>query len=339
MARQELVMKKLFEDNINSVLPSHDAGVKAYDRLRARIRYDDVESVASLNQAYELYQKAADPCSFYNVKVQKPDERFEKIYALMKHIFEVQVLESKERLADSIIRTELGVHKFPCIIIARAFTVPGTQLYDDNGNLTRFSADAVGETEVIVSFVSGNYMPLKRSYTGCAIGAVGHLATLSRFRRNQEHRHGSSVLKAFLETTSIMARERKERLTLVAVEATEDSKGFWYRNGFRWAQDTTYAQPPLAFNTETGDPIFGEVPELLMILPMRGETAISKQLLKESVRTMYVNWCLDKYRRLPRVDVKNMIRHYVMGKVFRQFLSSLNEIEGEHVPLIAPPGV
>ena len=210
----------------------------------------------------------------------------------------------------------------------------GVQQYNPTGQLLHFTYDPLSTTETIVGALAGNYMPLQSPHapqTQSSIGAIGNVAVREHLRGRGGH--GTALASTFEQHILATATTRGETVQLFILEAEERSVGFWLKMGYRWAQGTHYAQPPIAFDPVNGTRFYDEVPEILMVkLPAHPTaTAIDAQLLSDAVYTMYQNWCLAGTKTYsPQAQKK--AEAYVLGKVFGTFQASLPK-ESKDVPL------
>lgn len=295
------------------------------------------DEVALLDRLDRNFHSALEPDRFVNARVTVADERFEQCFALLCATFDEAERDPLDRFYYMLRTLSDTENDHPLVLIGRFWRVPGPQEYDLAGHLQRFAFDPLTISESIVSLVSGNYMSLRAVRSGAsAIGAMGHLATRERFRRGRGH--GSLLVRAFEAEVDTIAQARGETLQLIALEAQADSEAFWYKQGYRWAVGTDYAQPPLEFDPATGEPQHDEVPESLMVklVGQPAATSVDAQLLADAVRTMYQNWCLEKTRTYEWTAARRA-EEYVMGEVFGRFLASLPP--NGNVPLGPPPSL
>jgi ribosomal protein S18 acetylase RimI-like enzyme len=307
-----------------------------------RIAYEQLIPTASgtgqkslLDRLYQNYSLAQEPDTFSNVRIWNPDERFEQCYELMHITFDEAELEPREIYLDGLELLKKGQHPFPPIIIGRFWHVSGPQQYDVSGQLRKFSYDPLVMTDSIAGLISGNYMRVLPQQKE-SIGAIGHLATRSHFRRRGGH--GTALLQAFEQEVKAIATARGENLQLIVLEAQEDSTAFWAKQGYRWPAGSRYFQPPLEFDPLTGERLHDEVPELLMVKILNDPSAtfIDSRLLRDTVYTLYQNWCLSKTATGSFTkEATQRAKDYVLGKVFTEFIASLPS-EGELVPLQDP---
>ncbi len=323
-----------FESAVNPLL-ERGASVAEIEAAAA----SSVAAIAPADRALlvQALGEALHPTRFFNERIIKPDARFQATYALLAYSFDEAERDPYDRFLTMLANTASCANDHPIIMMDRYAQIPGVQRYDNDGVLRHFSYNPAATTELTVSLVSGNYMSLMRaSSLRESIGAIGHLVTRLHFRRGQGH--GSRMLQAFEDEVAAEARRRGETLKLVALEAEPDSVGFWYKQGYRWVKDTTYAQPPLDFDPVTGVPIHPEVPETLMVklIGAPEATSIDTTLIKDTVKMMYENWCIEKAAEFGPI-VTNVARDYVFGKVYRAFLDSLPN--ADTVALVPPPSL
>lgn len=337
MNRAEVIQR--FCEIVNNGLAQSKGNDKAaYDQLLSTI--DGTTEKSLLDQLYQNYCLAQEPDNFFNLRIWEPDERFEQCYELMRLTFGAAEREPRQRYLDMLEFLKEEHHPSPPVIIGRFWHASGPQQYDDSGQLKEFGFNPLVVTDSIIGVISGNYMKLyslHRQKEG--IGAIGHAATRSHFRRGKGH--GTTLLQAFEREVEAIAATRGEKLQLIALEAEEDSWWFWAKQGYRWPAGSRYFQPPLEFDPLTGERLHNEVPELLMVKIWNNPSAshIDSQLLIDTVHTMYQNWCLAKIVTYSfSKEAIQRATDYVMGKVFAEFVASLPP-GGEPVPLQEPPGI
>ena len=188
----------------------------------------------------------------------------------------------------------------------------------------------------IVSVISGNYIDLSDDpQVDQAIGAIGHLATRSHYRRGQGH--GSALVKEYEREIEEIALTRGQELAVVVLEAEADSVGFWAKCGYQWPVNSWYAQPPLVFDPVTGERCSDEVPEILMLKVLGEPSAsqIDRTLLVDAIHRLYQRWYMPDKAAFSASAMKRA-EDYVFGKIFKRFLASL-PAAGKPVPLGAPP--
>lgn len=330
------VIQRFCEIVNNGLSQGKDYGKVAHEQLISAVSEPSQKSL--LDQMYQNYCKAQEPDNFLNLRIWEPDERFEQCYELIRLTFGAAEREPRQRYLDMLEYLKEEHHPSPPVIIGRFWHVSGPQQYDASGQLKGFGFDPLIVTDSIMSVISGNYMklyPPQRQKEG--IGAIGHLATRSHFRRGKGH--GTVLLQAFEREVEAIAAERGEKLQLIVLEAEEDSWWFWAKQGYRWPAGSRYFQPPLEFDPVTGERLHDEVPELLMVKIWNNSSAsqIDSKLLIDTVRTMYQNWCLAKIVTYSfSKEAVQRATDYVMGKIFTDFLASLPP-GGESVPLQEPP--
>lgn len=292
-----------------------------------------------LENMYQNFCAAMNPATFFNATARVLGERFEQCYELLRITFEEDERDSRKRLIGMLEMAQDERTPAPLVLMSRLWCVSGSHIYDQSGQLRRFYYDPLAISENIVGAISGNYMPIESLHAekkGTSIGAIGNQATRVYFRGKGGH--GTNLAQAFEKQIAAMASSRGDKLQLMALEAQKDSVGFWLKNGYRWAEGTRYAQPPLDFDPVTGERNFDEVPEILMVklIDNPDATAIDAQLLADTVYTMYQNWCLAKTVNYPPAARKRAV-DYVIGKVYSEFLQSLPK-EGGMVRLTRTVG-
>jgi len=131
---------------------------------------------------------------------------------------------------------------------------------------------------LIVAFHSDSEEPVAL-LSGHAIeggyGAIGYIATMKEHR---EKGLATALLSAFEEKV----REHSEYPKLVITEGTQASGIFWDRVGYVKAQDGTkeviYFQPPVDYDSTTGEPVQKEVKETLRFKILYKEKPLVKDL-------------------------------------------------------------
>ncbi len=333
MNRTELIHQ--FCDIVNHGLSQgHDFGKVAYEQLITAI--SDRSDKSLLDQLYQSYCLALEPHNFFNVRVQEPNERFEQCYELIRISFDEAERDPRENFLEGGVRLKNEHQPSSSIMIGRFWHALGLQQYDPSGQLKEFAFNPLVVTDSIMSVISGTYMSLQGSHREHeGIGAIGHIATRTHFRRGKGH--GTVLVEAFEREVETTATARGDKLRLILLEAEPASKGFWVKQGYRWAAGTRYSQPPLEFDPVTGERFHDEVPEYLMVKVWNepAPTHIDAQLLADAVHTMYQNWCLAKIATYTPEAARHAAA-YVFGKVFVEFVDSLPP-GGEPVPLQDPP--
>jgi len=246
---------------------------------------------------------------------------FDAFYKLYEDTFDPNVIEPKERYKMWISSTKNGKHPFPYVlVVGHSSSLP----------------------DKIISFTSGNYMPLLDENfkpTQRAIGAIGHTATLEELRRKG---YGSRVLSYFETTAKKLTEERNKEFIGLVCEAENRSVGFWHKSGFKELEDVIYFQPPLIFDPNTGERQYDEVQENLVIKSYNAKKTLPKSLVRNIVRTMYEYWCVPKpdgyFGSGINGDLNNPVayenaRSYIHEVVFKKFENSLSKIPGGHIKL------
>ncbi|MHB8599825.1 MAG: GNAT family N-acetyltransferase [Ktedonobacteraceae bacterium] len=303
---------------------------------RSSMVLKDLQSGASkedesllLESMYQNFCAAMEPSSFFNAAIQIPDERFEQGYELLKLTFDIAELDSRSRFITMLEQARQKNYHAPMVLLGRFWRVLGPQIYDHAGQLHHFYYDPLTVSENIVGVISGNYMALLSNHSQKApagIGAIGNLAIREHFRGGKGH--GTFLMNIFEKEMEAIAAFRGEDLQLIALEAQRESVGFWLKNGYRCVEGTRYAQPPLDFDSTTGERTHDEVPETLMVkIPGKPDALyVDTQLLADTVYAMYQNWSLARtisYSPAARKRAED----YVLGKVFAEFRASLPEEE------------
>lgn len=249
--------------------------------------------------------------------VTKPDRRFDQVHELMLRFFDPSVVEEKSWHAFCLAKR-----------LARPVPAPGAELL----------LVCTNRSGLVTSFLIGTYMPLMRlghRLSGGSIGAIGYMVTRKGCRGQGQ---GTALIRAFLEECRTVARMRDENLVSLVTESEDDSKWFFYKQGFLWPRPVYYAQPPLRYSLETGAKRFPEVPEHLMLRLTSPARAASRLLLARVVHALYHYWVIEKFknhRMLGGTQAMKAISGYVFGKVFNDFAASLR-MTSEPAPLTRP---
>lgn len=292
-----------------------------------------------LERCFSLFQKAVNPSIFFTQRILDPySDFFEQYYSLLVNSFDPDVIEEKSYYIRSLSETNAGTSLAPDVIVVRYFRVEGKQKYDLFGNLQVFDCLTNTETEQIISFISGNYMPLidnNFEANGKSIFGIGYLKTLDTF---QGRKHASMLLDEILNTSNTIAEIRGEEFTSMVTEAENDASGFFFKYGFRWPENVYYAQPPLIYNEKTGEKQFYEVPEHLMIYHIQRKMDLSKNFIMDAVRSLYYYWIIMKFKNDPNYSdmAKTNISKYVWETVFKDFMDSINAIPNESCKMVSP---
>ena len=226
---------QLFERLLNQSLENNFLNYGVAEKLILK-RRPELEEI--LSNVTSDFKESLEPTEYKNVRINDSDPVFDEIYALMEHIFEPDVLDPETKLKSSIEETNNGSAPSPCILVARMFEAPGDNTYDLDGNLIEFHHNPEKTTSRVVSFTSGNYMPLieqnTEKYSG-GIAAIGHTATVENSR---SHGHGTLTVEYFEKMAKEIADNRGEVFHGLVCEAEGRSKGFWYKKGFLWPENT-----------------------------------------------------------------------------------------------------
>jgi ribosomal protein S18 acetylase RimI-like enzyme len=324
-----------FSARVNAGLAvGRDDSAQTYADLAGIARDSGLEE--TLEQLRTTFAQALHPTRFADIRVWQVDDRFEQCYELLRRMFAEDERDPRDRFIAMVNGLRNPANLAPIILMGRYWKVVGPQIYTPEGALKQFTFDPLALSEHIVGVVSANYMSLDPvGREGQGIGAIGHLATREHFQRG--YGHGSALLESFEDELNAIAKSQQARVTLIALEAQEDSQAFWYKRGYRWASGTKYAQPPLDFDPVTGERIYDEVPETLMVkIPGQPDaTTVDARLLADAVRVMYQNWSLAKVIGFPPAAIQRAT-DYVIGKVFAEFEASLPS-DGAPVSLTPPP--
>ena len=196
---------------------------------------------------------------------------------------------------------------------------------------------------VLLGAISGNVMKVEE-YAGPntagkepCIFAIGHQVTEPSLRENGVKGIGTSLWKSAAREASAWIENLGGRFCYSVLEAENDSVGFWSKLGHLWPRDVSYWQPPLEFD-ETGQYLFPEVPEILMMRPMDAvrEKAVERKFLQNIIATMYLNWSLDKYRRTLSQEAMRRAEDYVMGQLFGRVCAEMPD--ADPIPLVPHVG-
>ena len=284
------------------------------------------------------YRQAARPTDFVTRHISRADETFEQCYELLRLTFQPAELSPREgyvRHLTAPASVPPAHLRVPYLMMGRFWRVAGPQRYDAAGRLVRFGFDPLMVTEQVASVISGNFMTLvPPAAPRVGIGAIGHLATREQLRRRGGH--GGTLVAQFERAMEALAAARGEKLSLLVLEAEPDAMAFWARQGYRWPVGSRYAQPPLDWDPATGERLYDEVPELLMVKNPHDPAAatIDAQLLRHVVRTLYESWCLARTRTFAP-EAAARAAEYVEG-VYAAFEASL-PAGAVSIPLGEPP--
>jgi hypothetical protein len=329
-----------FVTRVNDALDSGQFDVAPiYQAMLAQAATEDER--APLDEVYQNFREAAHPTEFTTRCIEGPGPDFETCYELLRQTFQPDVLSPRAGYVRHFVareRTTIAEQPVPLVMLGRFWRVSGLQRYDAAGRLVRFDHDSLAVTEHMASVISGQYMSLLTQLTqagrGLAIAAVGHLATRAALRRGGGH--GRALVAAFEREIAALAAARGETDCLIVLEAEHDAMTFWAKQGYRWPLGSRYAQPPLEFDPASGERLYDEAPELFMVKDPRhpAATSVPASLLRDTVQTLYDNWCLAQARTFaPHAATR--AAEYV-GKVYAAFDASLPPGDVA-VPLIDPP--
>lgn len=258
-----------------------------------------------------------------NVKyrvVDKSDGWLEAGYRLLQSEFDSSVLDPYERYVEWLQLNRQGQNPFPFLMMVA---------YLEEGN-----------NAIVLGVVSGNLMRMEE-YAGSNadyssppfIFAIGHQVTSKFLRGRGLPGLGSKLWKAALNRASKWTEELEGKLIYSVLESQTTSLGFWSKMGYRWAKGVTYWQPPLEFDSE-GNFINPEVPEILMLLPLDGQSgdSIPQVLLKNIIATVYLNWSLHKYRTILETVAMERAENYVMKDLFGRVSKKMPD--SDLIPLV-----
>ena len=241
-------------------------------------------------------------------------------YALMAEQFEVDVLDPFERYVEWLELNRRGKHRFPFLMVVAYLETPGGP--------------------IAVGVVSGNIMKIEElAVTDPPKGkpayffAIGHQVTADHLRSMGFKGVGTKLWSHAAKTAEEMIANLGGTFLYSFLEAESDSVGFWSKMGYLWPEGVDYWQPPLEFD-ENGDFLHPEVPEILLLRPIRAvsRNTIEVPLLKNLIATTYYNWCLDKYKTSLTPAAFENARKYVMDEVFGRFSRSVPP--GDSVKLV-----
>lgn len=272
----------------------------------------------------DALSEAQKPSRFHNRRVfEYRDPSFSQCYALMEATFSKDVLDLKHTYMPQL----LPLSNPPSLVMyGRFFRLSGSVIYTPEGRFAHFEYHPINVSEHVVSIMSGNYLRMDETRS---IGAIGHTATRNKFKMQG---HAKGLVTEFEKSLKEMAEELGQKLVVILLEAQKDSRPFWTRLGYRWPENSLYYQPPIQF-LENGEPMYDEVPELLMV-KILGEpeaTTIDKNLLCDAVKTMYKAWYFPKGLS-PEASLR--AEEYVM-KLYHMFELSL-EAHEDRVSLAVP---
>jgi hypothetical protein len=122
------------------------------------------------------------------------------------------------------------------------------------------------------------------------MGAISYLATRPALRGKGGH--GRHLLAAFETALKKRADDLGEPLRAIVLESEGRARGFWSKMGFRCAPDSRYIQPPLNYDSQTGEPLSNTAPETFMVKFVDGSSPefIDRAELLEWVRLIYERW-------------------------------------------------
>jgi ribosomal protein S18 acetylase RimI-like enzyme len=321
MNREQLI--ETFSRHANQVI---EAGGDLDASLLAKWRQSDAGLV---DQMVEVFSEARNPQTIETARITQADTRFEQAYELLRTVFSPDVLASRESHKAAFDYTEyqdFSVH------FGRYWRVSGNHTYDTAGTLTHFRFDPLCATECIAAYGDAGYLPLE---DGRAIVAISYLVTRPAVRKGRGH--GSALTRLIEETVQKIAQERGDRLEMILLESEPDARPFWYRMGYRYPQNADYWQPPIGFDTTTGEAKSNAVPEMLMVkdLLYPNATTVDRQRLLDMVRHLYTVWydttCENE-------AATKRVRDYLYKELFQRLVDSLPEDQPD-VPLVEPPRV
>ena len=260
-----------------------------------RLALPDKHTVKSLPAS------AADTLSF--TRIETPGPSLQACYELLQEEFGEDVLDPISRYEDWLELNERGEHAFPYLLTAAYVQHEGRS--------------------VLVGVVSGNVMPIQQSRSNAAesasrpcVFAIGHQLTAPAIRSAGIKGFGKRLWQFSMDQAHALADVAGGTLVYSFLEAEVPSVGYWDHLGYRWPQSVAYWQPPLEFD-ENGDYRHAEVPEIPLLKPLAdpAETHIDRDLLYDIIRTIYVNWSLDKYRDRLSAEAFERAEQYVLGSL------------------------
>jgi len=243
--------------------------------------------------------------------VTEADMWLDTAYSLLADQFQPDVLDPLERYVEWLELNRVGKHRFPFLMMVSYYRVQSRA--------------------VLMGVLSGNIMKVER-YVGPNPGAaddlyifaIGHQVTDPALRKRDVKGIGTKLWKSAISEATTWIQELDGRFCYSVLEAENDSVGFWTKLGYLWPKGVRYWQPPLEFD-ETGHYLRPEVPEILMLRPMDPafEGMVDQEFLQNIIATMYLNWSLEKYRRILSADAMRKAEQHVMGKLFRRVCSKI----------------
>jgi GNAT superfamily N-acetyltransferase len=306
-----------------------------YDVVKDEIANQSDEERPLLLETFDemvrCYQHAKQPSEFFHVTVTDVGPRFDQCYYLLREFLDKAVVGLKENFAESLVRTSGTVGMHPYILIGRFWQVSGLQKYAPSGHLEHFDYEPLLLTDGIVSTVSGDYLSMESvSRSGQGIGALGQMVTRPKFRGGG---HGSALNQAFEATVHQIAASHGETVQLFLLEAKDNARAFWFRQGYRYPLGSQYIQPAIAYDPVTGEDLFSEMTETIMIKPCQEQdnSSINVSLLMDAMRTMYEGWYIPHY--LSESGRKRVTAH--IYTLLSDFEASLTKENGR-VPLVGP---
>jgi deoxyhypusine synthase len=237
-------------------------------------------------------------------RIEEPGEWLEAAYAVLHARVDQNVLDPCARYAEWLNMSREGRHPFPCVLVA-AFLREGQRAY-------------------ILGVVSGNIMRTEAYVTPRPEGApaeeffaLRHQVTVPLLERRGVKGAETRLWEAAVEACRAEIRRRGGSFAYSLLEAEGDSLGFWTKRGYRWPQGVRYWQPPLEFDAD-GSCVRPEVPEVLLVKPMSRESAttIDRDVLLNMIATVYLNWSLDKHRKVLSAAAMERAETYVMKSLF-----------------------
>jgi len=250
--------------------------------------------------------------------ITEPGQWLNTAYELLAEQFDPEVLDPLERYVAWIELNRAKKHPFPYLLMVAYSRVQGRAVL-----LGAISANIMKVEE----YVGAN--ALRNLY----IFAIGHQVTDLALRKNGVKGVGTKLWESAIREAGAWIKDLDGEFCYSVLEAENDSVGFWGKMGHLWPKGVPYWQPPLEFD-DSGQYVYPEVPEILMLCPMDGvpKRAVEKKLLQNIIATMYLNWSLDKYRRVLSPDAMRKAENYVMERLFGRICAEMPDTNT--VPLV-----
>jgi hypothetical protein len=175
-------------------------------------------------------------------------------------------------------------------------------------------------SDAVVSLIAGCYLALDHpKFSRQSIGFIEYLVTEAAFRR---HGNASALLIAFEQEMLRIAACREEQLCLIMGEVEPDLVDFKVKRGYHHPKASQYAQPPIAFDVQTGLPMSTEIPMILMVKSWIG--AIKADLLLQAVQVIFKKRYVPKNMDKPATQE---VITYINEFVYAPFEASL-QVDG-----------